>query len=576
MRFTITFKDRTANNWELSRINDETVSMTESMHNDMTKIPLRPVLCKLFDQDVFDYIDETTVTIINSPIRTIRHLPGVLMLEHNKIYGKIKRKYYYRFVPNNPQMPTFLVPFLNKKIGFDKYLKNKYALIAFDNWESKHPIGRLVQMIGDVDEPSNFHEYQLHCKQLHISLREFTVKSHSFLKDHSEEECIEMIQKQYTLHDRRAVPVYTIDPEHSTDFDDAFSLQFTDAGNSILSIYIANVPLWMDVMELWDSFSKRVSTIYLPNKKCPMLPSILSDSLCSLQQKKTRFAFGIDIHLSPECEIQSVHFVNSMIQVKRNYVYESSGLLRNPMYKNLFDTVIKMNTHKHYIDHLNDSHDVIAFLMICMNNLCAIEMASRKIGLFRTVKYSISQECETSVPKSIRNFIKVWNSSGGKYVSFDACESHDALNLDQYVHITSPIRRLVDLLNMIQLQSSLGLIDKHLLARQTFSDKWTTDESLEFINHKMCATRRVQNDCAILALCVKDTTILSRIFNGYVIECEKKACGAYKHTIYLPELKLIRTYTSDAALRLHGSRDYKLFLFKNEDNVKQKIMIDVV
>ena len=36
---------------------------------------------------------------------------------------------------------------------------------------------------------------------------------------------------------------------------------------------------------LWRSFTKRVSTIYLPDKKRPMLPTILSDCLCSLQEK---------------------------------------------------------------------------------------------------------------------------------------------------------------------------------------------------------------------------------------------------------------------------------------------------
>ena len=53
----------------------------------------------------------------------------------------------------------------------------------------------------------------------------------------------------------------------------------------------------MDVLNLWDSFSQRISTIYLPDRKRPMLPTILSDCLCSLQEKTTRIAFTMDIFI---------------------------------------------------------------------------------------------------------------------------------------------------------------------------------------------------------------------------------------------------------------------------------------
>ena len=35
----------------------------------------------------------------------------------------------------------------------------------------------------------------------------------------------------------------------------------------VLSIYISNVTIWLDVLDLWKSFSRRVATIYLPDRK---------------------------------------------------------------------------------------------------------------------------------------------------------------------------------------------------------------------------------------------------------------------------------------------------------------------
>ena len=63
------------------------------------------------------------------------------------------------------------------------------------------------------------------------------------------------------------------------------------------------------------------------------------------------------------------------------------------------------------------------------------------------------------VPEAVSKFITSWNSSGGKYVTHDSYLSHDLLHLDAYIHITSPIRRLVDLLNIIVLQDKLGFLN---------------------------------------------------------------------------------------------------------------------
>ena len=51
----------------------------------------------------------------------------------------------------------------------------------------------------------------------------------------------------------------------------------------------------------------------------------------------------------------------------------------------------------------------------------------------------------------VKKFLKIWNSGGGCYCKFDKFESHDILEFDAYVHVTSPIRRLVDLLMLINI-----------------------------------------------------------------------------------------------------------------------------
>lgn len=103
--------------------------------------------------------------------------------------------------------------------------------------------------------------------------------------------------------------------------------------------------------------------------------------------------------------------------------------------------------------------------MILMNYYCATEMLKHKTGIFRST--IMKRECSVpdSVPEDVAKFIKIWNSASGQYIdgtlvtnSDTASVRHELLDMDAYIHITSPIRRLVDLLNMIKIQSVLGLV----------------------------------------------------------------------------------------------------------------------
>ena len=85
------------------------------------------------------------------------------------------------------------------------------------------------------------------------------------------------------------------------------------------------------------------------------------------------------------------------------------------------------------------------------------------------------------------------------YDAFDDMEKHEILNLDSYIHITSPIRRLVDLLNIIQFQDNNKLV-AFTDRSKAFYDKWMS--RISYINTTMRSIRRVQCDCSLLDLCV--------------------------------------------------------------------------
>jgi ribonuclease R len=169
---------------------------------------------------------------------------------------------------------------------------------------------------------------------------------------------ITSVCKKYNqIEDRCSWKTFTIDPASSLDYDDGFSIRKLDNEQTLLSIYIANVTIWMDSLNLWSSFSQRISTIYLPDRKRPMLPTILSDCLCSLQENTRRFCFVVDILLDKDTNILSINYSNCIIKPFKNFAYEEPLLLNDPNYIFLLETSKKMAAKYKYMP--NDTYELL-------------------------------------------------------------------------------------------------------------------------------------------------------------------------------------------------------------------------
>tara|TARA_R110001592_G_scaffold3416_10_gene19228 strand:+ start:67 stop:1758 length:1692 start_codon:yes stop_codon:yes gene_type:complete len=532
-------------------------------------VGFNPFVNKMFNQDIFTYIDGK-VDILHSSARCMKVIPGVLALENSQTYGRVKDKFLYKCIPDDKRLPIFLVPY-KIKLGFNKNIKNKYVVFEFRNWNDKHPLGSLTQTLGDVDSLEYFYEYQLYCKSLYASIQNINKKTMRKLKEKTEVQYIDMIIKNRDLKDYRETRnIFSIDPEKSKDFDDAFDIEELSDGKKRISVYISNVSFWMDAMDLWDSFSNRISTIYLPDRKRPMLPTVLSDALCSLTEGDTRFALELQL-IVEDYEVVDYKFYNSVIKLKKNLRYDTKEQENFPDYKELFKTVSTMNKRKKYTDSIDSSHDVVAYLMILMNYLSAKELIKLKCGVFRSAKFNQSFVPPEELPKGVKKFLKNWNSQGGKY-SKDVGD-HDMLELDAYVHITSPIRRLVDLLNIIILQDKLGW--EMSVKSKEFYERWTNDSSIEYINTTMRSIRRVQNDCSLLKICMDDPQVQETVYDGYIFDKLVRNDALYQYMVYLPEINMTNRFTSRYDKENLTRQKFKIYVFTDQHSLKRKIRVEV-
>lgn len=559
-----------------------------------------PTKHKLFTNDIFTY-HNGEVNIIHSTMRTNENIPAVLILFNNKTYGReIKLiedfskshkittgRLLYKCVPDDTRIPIFLVPYEIKQMGFSKVFTNIYVTIRYKEWTDKHPHANLQQYIGPVDIINNFYEYQLYCKSLNTSMQKFNKATNNALKEKAEEHdiFISSVCKKYPqIEDRTSWKTFTIDPTTSLDYDDGFSIKKLENNQIVLSIYIANVTIWMDSLNIWSSFSQRISTIYLPDRKRPMLPTILSDCLCSLQQQNRRFAFVMDILLDSDANILSIKYSNALIKVFKNYAYEDYSLLADTDYCFLLKTCQQLSSKYTYINNVRNSHDVVCYLMIFMNYHCAQELLKSNNGIFRTTIANTNNVLPTipnSLPDDVSQFVKIWNSSSGQYIDIssisienrDKLTRHQLLNMDAYVHITSPIRRLVDLLNIIKFQENFGLISLSTHA-MNFYNNWI--QQIDYINVTMRSIRKVQNDCNLLDLCYNNPKTLEQIYDGYCFDKLVKNDGLYQYIIFLPELRMSSKITLKDDIPNYEKRQYKLFLFNDEEKFKKKIRLQLI
>jgi exoribonuclease R len=475
-------------------------------------------------------------------------------------------------------------------VGFNKSYKNKYVTFSYHHWTDKHPIGVLSQTIGDVHDLPSFNEYQLYCKQLQTSIKPAVTLTNNALRvrpiSSYQTEILENPKRFGSmvnlLNDNNRF-IFTVDPTGCTDRDDALSIASRTNGEvaeHLVSVHIANVWVWLEALGLSDHLGNRVSTIYFPEMKRPMLPIKVGEELCSLDEGKVCFAFSMDFtvieHPKKGVYIQYLesmrpNMYQSAVQVSKNFVYEEPSLIGNRDYKSLKEVTQKLDKH------VKNSHDVVAFWMIQMNRYTAKHMKSERFGIFRTVQSKKDHDFEDHTDEKLPLIVRLWEQHlGGEYVVYSnkiQNLSHAALGYAEYVHITSPIRRMVDLLNQLAWV-------KHHIKEVEFSDALNNFYekqlgNMAVLNVQMKKIRKIQSDAHILFIVTNDPHLLNREFKGIVL-AKGREDNKMQSTVYIEELKWMSQCTLPEKVELHETISCKIFVFEKEDKMTKKVRVQLV
>jgi ribonuclease R len=121
--------------------------------------------------------------------------------------------------------------------------------------------------------------------------------------------------------DLRDLPLVTIDGEDARDFDDAVYAEARPDGFRLI-VAIADVSHYVRPGSAIDAEAqKRGTSVYFPTRVLPMLPTALSDHLCSLAPHVDRLCFAADMLVSTNGALKGARFYPAVMRSAARLTY---------------------------------------------------------------------------------------------------------------------------------------------------------------------------------------------------------------------------------------------------------------
>ena len=276
------------------------------------------------------------------------------------------------------------------------------------------------------------------------------------------------LQQEASRQNIANLDAFTIDAADSPDYDDAISLQESKPG-WILGIHISDVGGQLPLNSpVFNEACERVSSLYLPCETIPLLPPSLSSDAFSLKAGENRKVLSLYLFLDKQFKIQKEEFKSEYICVKHNFSYKNmDSYLTKHQHSTLFQIVRNINEGHKIFERVGKTR--YEWNVVCKNGELMMECIdfyspSRLLVEELMVLYnrSLAEYASASGLPCIYRNIAQYEESGDEdsnnyYQAFLSTEAgfHPGIGSKAYLHSTSPIRRVTDIINQVQFEALL-------------------------------------------------------------------------------------------------------------------------
>lgn len=353
--------------------------------------------------------------------------------------------------------------------------------------------------------------------------------------------------------DLRSVPLVTIDGNDSRDFDDAVWAEPDpdpkNKGGWHIIVAIADVAHYVRPGSALDQEAySRGTSVYFPDRVIPMLPTVLSNGLCSLNPREDRACLAVHIWIDAKGQKKSHRFCRGLMRSAARMTYEEVQSIHetpdhprqdrvHPLY-GAFQSLrkgreirgtLEIEVPEPYVIFNNkglvedlvprerlDSHRLIEEFMVLANVAAAEALEKAKLPCMYRVhdapnpeklqelqhvlkRLKIAHEGPLETPQDLtRLLVSVKDTPHQTIVNELVLRSqsqalyqpknlgHFGLNLSHYAHFTSPIRRYADILVHRALLRTLGYEEDALPSKDGYNFE-------EYGGHISTLERRAQS-----------------------------------------------------------------------------------
>ena len=218
----------------------------------------------------------------------------------------------------------------DRKVSFDVFIPpktikkeylNKKVVVKIEGWKPdyKNPIGKVVQIIGEIDD---------HNTEINSILYDYGFAPEFPKKVEQEANKIsETISKEEinSRLDIRKTTTFTIDPKDAKDFDDALSVKKLNNENWEIGVHIADVSYYVEKGGIIDKEAvERATSVYLVDRVIPMLPEVLSNNICSLKPNVDRLAYSVLFEMDEKANLVDYKIKKTVIHSDVRFTYQSA------------------------------------------------------------------------------------------------------------------------------------------------------------------------------------------------------------------------------------------------------------
>ncbi|KAI9485834.1 MAG: DIS3-like exonuclease 1-like protein [Benjaminiella poitrasii] len=255
--------------------------------------------------------------------RNWRSYVATLQEDSSEIGGSI-----HLAIPLDPVIPKIRIRYQNVKL-----IENQRVVVRIDNWpiNSQYPNGHFVRSLGpihqlDTEISAILVEHSISVSQASQGFSEMSLKE--MPTDTPENPWKPEEGEVAKRRDLRDLTVFSIDPPNCQDIDDALSVKELPDGKIELGVHIADVSYFVKENYMTDLEARsRGTTVYLADRRFDMLPSVLSERVCSLRHKVDRYAVSVIWTLNKDYQILNIWFGRSIINSSCEMEYEQAQQL---------------------------------------------------------------------------------------------------------------------------------------------------------------------------------------------------------------------------------------------------------